>query len=194
LRAVVHFLETYGLAVVFLVVMLESSGVPLPGETALVTAGVLASTGHFDIVAVIAVAALAAIIGDNIGYWLGRKGGRRLLMRWGPIARHAAKALPAGERFFAKHGGKTVFFARFIAVLRVFGAWIAGMTKMDWRKFLLWNAAGGICWAVGVGLASYYFGKAAVELIVRWGTIGFVVVIVILVAGFFGYRRLRRAV
>jgi membrane protein DedA with SNARE-associated domain len=190
---VVDFLESYGLVVLFLVIMFESSGLPLPGETVLITAAVLASQGHFDIVAVIVLAAVAAIIGDNIGYWLGRKGGRRLLLRWGFVARHAERGLPYAERFFAKHGGKTVFFARFVAVLRVFGAWVAGMTKMDWRRFLLWNAAGGICWALAYGLAAYFFGKAAVELVVRWGTIGFVVLIVVVIAGALGYRRLRRA-
>jgi membrane protein DedA with SNARE-associated domain len=190
---VVHFLDTYGLIVVFLVVMLESSGVPLPGETALITAAVLAATGHFNIVLVIVLAASAAIVGDNIGYWLGRVGGRRLLMRWGPIARHAEKALPAGERFFKKHGGKTVFFARFVAVLRVFGAWIAGITEMEWWRFLLWNAAGGICWAVGVGLASFYFGKGAVELVVRWGGLGAAALVLVVVAAFFAWRRMQKS-
>jgi membrane protein DedA with SNARE-associated domain len=189
---VVHFLDTYGLIVLFLVVMMESSGVPLPGETVLVSAAVLASTGHFNIVAVIAIAATGAIIGDNIGYWLGRLGGRKLLMRWGPIARHAEKALPAGERFFAKHGGKTVFFARFIALLRVFGAWIAGITKMDWGRFLFWNAAGGICWALAFGLGAYYAGKAAVELVARWGGIGAGTLVVLLIVGFLVWRRRRQ--
>jgi membrane protein DedA with SNARE-associated domain len=190
---VVHFLDTYGLIVLFLVVMMESSGVPLPGETVLVSAAVLASTGHFNIVAVIAIAATGAIIGDNIGYWLGRLGGRKLLMRWGPIARHAEKGLPAGERFFAKHGGKTVFFARFIALLRVFGAWIAGITKMDWGRFLFWNAAGGICWALAFGLGAYYTGKGAVEVVARWGGIGAGTLAVLLVVGFLVWRRSHRA-
>jgi membrane protein DedA with SNARE-associated domain len=189
---VVHFLHSYGLIVLFLVVTMESSGVPVPGETVLISAAVLASQGHFDIVWVIVIAATGAIIGDNIGYWLGRVGGRKLLMRWGPIARQAEKALPAGERFFAKHGGKTVFFARFVALLRVFGAWIAGMTKMPWGRFLFWNAAGGICWATGFGLGAYYAGKAAVELVARWGGIGAAALVVLLLAGFVVWRRVHR--
>jgi membrane protein DedA with SNARE-associated domain len=172
--------------------MLESSGVPLPGETALITAAFLASQGHFDIVLVIVLAAVAAIVGDNIGYWLGRLGGRRLLMRWGLLARYAERALPAGERFFAKHGGKTIFLARFLAVLRIFGAWIAGMTRMDWGRFLFWNAAGGICWATGFGLAAYYFSKGAIEAVARWGTIAGIVALLVLVALVLAYRKLER--
>jgi membrane protein DedA with SNARE-associated domain len=171
---------------------MESSGIPVPGETVLISAAVLASQGHFNIVWVIVIAATGAIIGDNVGYWLGRVGGRKLLMRWGLIARRAEKALPAGERFFAKHGGKTVFFARFVALLRVFGAWIAGMTKMPWGRFLFWNAAGGICWATGFGLGAYYGGKAAVELVARWGGIGAAVLVVLLLVGFVVWRRTHR--
>jgi membrane protein DedA with SNARE-associated domain len=167
--------------------------VPVPGETALISAGVLAATGRFDIVLVIVVAATAAIIGDNIGYWLGRIGGRKLLMRWGFIARHAERALPAGERFFAKHGGKTVFFARFIFGLRVFGAWIAGMTKMKWLRFLFWNAVGGICWATGVGLGAYYLGKATIDLVARWGAIGALGIALLALAGFAVWRWRKRS-
>jgi membrane protein DedA with SNARE-associated domain len=175
---VIHFLESYGLPVLFLIVMAESSGLPVPGETALITAALLASRGHFNIAAVVAVAAVAAIVGDNIGYVLGRVGGRRLLFRWKLVARHAEKALPKAERFFARHGGKTVFFARFIAGLRVFGAWVAGMTEMPWPRFLLWNAAGGICWALAIGLGTYYLGKAAVDAFARGGLIVFAVAVV----------------
>src|SRR2546423_242892 len=109
--------------------MVESSGIPVPGETALITAALLASRGHFNIAAVVAVAAAGAIVGDNIGYVFGRTGGRKLLFRWEFIAKHARKELPRVERYFERHGGKTVFFARFVAGLRVFGAWVAGMTR-----------------------------------------------------------------
>jgi membrane protein DedA with SNARE-associated domain len=187
-----HFIEQYGLLLLFLLVMMESSGIPVPGETALITAAFFAQQGRFNIGAVIAVAAAAAIVGDNIGYWLGRKGGRRLLMRWGPLARYAERALPRGEAFFARHGGKTVFLARFVAVLRIFGAWIAGMTKMPWRWFLLWNAVGGICWAVLFGLSAYFFSQAAVEAVARWGTIGGLLVVVVGVVAFLGIRALER--
>jgi membrane protein DedA with SNARE-associated domain len=171
---VTHLLLSYGLFLLFVLVALESAGVPLPGETALVAAAILATPQHhhYSLVSVIVVAAAAAIVGDNIGYWIGRTGGRKLIERWGPVRRYAERVLPAGERFFAKHGGKTVFFGRFVAVLRVTAAWLAGITHMPWWRFFLWNAAGGIVWATGVGLLAYYFGKAAADAFARYGFLG----------------------
>jgi membrane protein DedA with SNARE-associated domain len=166
-------LLSYGLFLLFVVVAGESAGVPLPGETGLIAAAILATPAqhHYDIKSVIAVAAAGAIVGDNIGYWLGRVGGRRLLERWRPIRRYAERVLPPGERFFAKHGGKTVFFGRFIAVLRVSSAWLAG-----------------IVWATGVGLLAYYFGKAAADAISRYGLYGAAVAIVLAALVFLGIR------
>jgi membrane protein DedA with SNARE-associated domain len=167
---VTHFITSHGLPLLFLVVMLESFGVPLPGETALIAFGVLAAQGHYSIVEVIAVTAAAAIIGDNLGYWLiGRLGGRELFERWGWLRRYSARVLPGAERLMAKHGGKTVFFGRFIAVLRYTAAWVAGLGRMHWWKFLFFNAAGGICWATLVGLLSYYVGKAAADALGKYG-------------------------
>ena len=136
--------QSWALLLLFLLICVESAGVPLPGETALVASGVLASQGKLNIAAVIVIASAAAIIGDNCGYWIGRKGGRQLLERWSLVARHAQKVLPRAERIFAKHGGKTVFFGRFIAILRITAAWMAGISHMPWWRFLLFNAAGGM--------------------------------------------------
>jgi membrane protein DedA with SNARE-associated domain len=172
----------YGLIALFLIVMLESGGVPLPGETALVAASIFASQGKLNIAEVIAVAAAAAIVGDNLGYWVGRTGGRRLLGRFGPLQRWSERVLPRSERFFERHGGKTIFLARFFSVLRVTAAWIAGISRMHWWMFFLWNAAGGICWAVLVGLVSYYVGHAAADAIGRyglWAGAGLVIVLAI---------------
>jgi membrane protein DedA with SNARE-associated domain len=180
LTSLVHH---YGLFILFLLIAAESSGVPLPGETALIAGGVLASRGDLDIVAVIVVAAAAAIVGDNVGYWIGRIGGRKLLKRWPWLERHASRVLPWAERFFRRHGGKTVFFGRFFAVLRVTAAWLAGVSKMHWWQFFLWNAAGGICWAVLVGLVAYYAGHAAAEAINRYGLIAGGVIVVLLALG-----------
>src|SRR5881398_1965994 len=182
----------YGLFIVFLLIAMESAGVPLPGETALVAAGVLASQGDMSIVAVIAVAATAAIVGDNVGYWAGRLGGRKLLQRWGPLERHASRVLPWSERFFARHGPKTIFLGRFIAVLRVTAAWLAGISKMHWWLFFVWNAAGGICWAIAVGLVAYYAGEAAAAAINRYGLIAGAAIVVLLVVGAFVFRFVRR--
>jgi membrane protein DedA with SNARE-associated domain len=191
---VTHLLISYGLVLLFGVVAAESAGVPLPGETALIAAAILAEQGHYSIVAVIAVAASAAIIGDNAGYWIGRTGGRKLLERWGPIRRYAERALPPGERFFQKHGGKTVFIGRFVAVLRVTSAWLAGITHMPWWRFFLWNASGGIVWATGVSLLAYYFGKAAADAVQTYGVYALVGIVAVAAIGFFGMRLLKKRV
>ena len=187
-----HFIEHYGLVFVFGIVCLESAGLWLPGETALIAAGVYASKGHLSISGVIAVAAAGAIIGDNIGYWLGREGGRRLLYRYAWLARFADRVIPPAERFFARHGGKAVFLARFFGGVRVTGAWMAGITRMSWWRFLFWNAAGGITWAVGVGLVAFYAGKAAADAIARFGVYGAVALVVVLAAALVGLHMWRR--
>lgn len=157
--------------------MLESFGVPLPGETALIAFGILASQGHYSIVVVIAVAAAAAIVGDNLGYELiGRRGGRRLLERWGPLRRRAERILPPTEELMAKHGGKVVFFGRFTAVLRTYAAFLAGTLHMDWGRFLFFNATGGIIWSLVFGLGAYWLGgtfeKLSTPANIAFGVIG----------------------
>jgi len=165
-----HFFIAHGLPLLFVVVMLESFGIPLPGETALIAFAVLASQGHHSIVSVIVLAAAGAIVGDNLGYWLiGRLGGRALFARWKWLNRYADRFLPAAERIMERHGAKTVFFGRFIAILRFTAAWVAGIGRMHWWKFLFWTALGGIIWATSVGLVAYYSGKAAADAIQRYG-------------------------
>jgi len=184
---VTHFFTSHGLPVLFVVVMLESFGIPLPGETALIAFGVLASQGHYSIVTVIAVAAAGAIIGDNLGYALiGRWGGRRLFERTRYGRRYAERFLPTAERLMAKHGGKVVFFGRFISILRFTAAWAAGIARMPWWRFFFWNASGAICWATAVGLVAYYAGAAAADAIQRYGIYAAVgIVIAVLIAFFF---------
>jgi membrane protein DedA with SNARE-associated domain len=195
LAAVTHFFITHGLPLLFVVVMLESFGVPLPGETALVAFGVLAAQGHYSIVWVIVIAAAAAIIGDNLGYWiLGRLGGRALFRRWGWLRRYSDRVLPRVERIMERHGGKTVFFGRFVAVLRVGAAAVAGLAHMPWWKFLFWNASGGIAWASAVGLAAFYGGKALADAIGRYGLYAAGVIVVALVVGWFVLRKVKQRV
>ena len=180
-----HFFTSNGLPLLFVVVLLESFGIPLPGETALIAFGVLASQGHYSIVWVIVIAAAGAIVGDNLGYWLiGRLGGRRLFERWGWLRRYADRVLPGAERLMERHGGKTVFVGRFITVLRYTAAWIAGLGRMAWWKFLCWNAAGGICWATLVGLVSYYAGHTAADAIQRYGIFAAAAIAALVVIGF----------
>lgn len=169
----------YGLAAVFLTILLESAGVPLPGETALIAASVLASQGSFSLLSVIVVAAAAGIIGDNAGYWIGRTAGRQLLMRWRPVARYMETMLPSAERFFVRHGGKAVFLARFVFGLRVIGALVAGIAGMEWWRFLAWNAAGAVAWATSVALVAYWLGETVAKAVGRYGVLGGAVVIVV---------------
>jgi membrane protein DedA with SNARE-associated domain len=167
---VTGFITAHGLPLLFAIVMLESFGIPLPGETALIAFGVLASQGHYSIEVVIAVAAVAAIVGDNLGYWIiGRWGGRNLFERWTWLSRYSSRVLPTAERIIGRHGGKTVFFGRFVSVLRYTVAWVAGLARMPWWRFLVWNATGGIVWATTVGLVSYYLGKKAADAIATYG-------------------------
>lgn len=175
---------------------LESSGIPLPGETALFTASVLAHGGRLDIVPVIAVAASAAIVGDNGGYLIGRRFGRGLLTREGRFAAHRQAALVHGERFFARHGAKAVFLGRWVTGLRVWASWLAGITHLPWRTFLIYNALGGIAWATTVGLAGYFAGHAAEELVRRVGlaTAAVVAVAAVMAIVVVRVRRRRRAV
>jgi membrane protein DedA with SNARE-associated domain len=191
---VTHFIEDYGLLFLFGIVCLESAGAWLPGETALIAAAIYASNGHLSITGVIAVAAAGAILGDNIGYWLGREGGRRLLYRYALLRRFAERVMPPAERFFERHGGKAVFFARFFGGVRVTGAWMAGITRMSWWRFLFWNAAGGIVWAVGVGVIAFYGGHAAADVIEEYGLYGGIAVVVIVAIGLVALHVLRRRV
>jgi membrane protein DedA with SNARE-associated domain len=188
---VTQFFTQYGLPLLALAIMLESFGIPLPGESALIAFGVIASQGRYDIRWVIAVAAAGAIVGDNLGYWLiGRVGGRALLARW--LRRYSERVLPRAEALMARHGGKTVFFGRFVSVLRTTVAWIAGLSGMKWWKFLFWNAAGGIVWATAVGLSAYYGGQATAAAILRYGLYGTAAVAGIVVLGWAVLRLIRR--
>jgi membrane protein DedA with SNARE-associated domain len=141
---------------------------------------------------VIAVAALAAIVGDNVGYQIGRKGGRWLLEKPGPFSRHRLKALELGEPFFKRHGPKAVFFGRFILGLRTWASWLAGANHMRWRTFFVWNALGGICWATGVGLAAYFVGHSASNAITTFGIYGLVAVVLALAGALVLYLTHRR--
>jgi membrane protein DedA with SNARE-associated domain len=189
---VTHQLESYGLILLFALVAVECCGVPLPGETALITAAVLAAGGHFNIVAVIAVAAAAATIGDSTGYWIARVGGRALLERL-PVVRDALpRLLPATERFFERHGPKAIVIARFFSGLRITAAWLAGVSRMPWPRFLAYNAAGGILWAVVIGVAAYEFGRAAVTAVTHYGLYAGLVIVVLVVVSFVAHRTLRR--
>jgi membrane protein DedA with SNARE-associated domain len=158
-------LSKYGYLAVGGIVGLESMGVPLPGETTLIIAAIYAATTHqLNIWLVIAAAAAGAIIGDNIGYWLGREFGYRLLLRYGRYVGLTERRIKLGQYLFMRYGSAVVFFGRFVAVLRALAAFLAGANHMQWWRFLLANAAGGIIWTTSYGLGAYYLGKKMEEL------------------------------
>ena len=171
----------------------ESAGIPLPGETALITASILASQGKLWLPLVIAVAAAAAIVGDNIGYELGRHGARRVLSRPGRFEDRRQAFLVRGEAFFARHGGKTVFIGRWLPFLRVTAAWLAGANHMPWPRFFAWNALGGLSWAISVGVFAYLAGHVAVRILHDTGYVALALVALGLVglAVWYVFRLLR---
>jgi membrane protein DedA with SNARE-associated domain len=150
----------YGYFAVFLLVALESAGVPMPGETALVSAAVFAGQGSLSLAGVIACAAAAAILGDNLGYWIGREFGFPLIYRYGHLVRFDEGRLKVAQYLFLRHGGKIVFFGRFVAILRAFAAFLAGVNRLPWPRFLVFNALGGIVWAILFGLGGWSLGLA----------------------------------
>jgi len=158
-------LVTYGYWAVLVFVAVESMGVPFPGETMLLAAAIYAgTTHHLQLPLVIAAAAVGAILGDNVGYLAGREGGYRLLRRYGRYIRLDERKLKLGQYLFALHGGKVVFFGRFVAVLRIWAAFLAGTYRLPWRRFLLYNAAGGVVWATIFGLGGYLLGDSVHRL------------------------------
>jgi len=182
-----------GYPLIFAIVVIETGcGVPVaPGEIAVLTGGIAAAAGKLNIEAVIAVGAVAAIIGDNIGYVVGKKGGRWLLERPGLFYRQRSKVLGMADWFFDRHGPKAVFIGRWLPVLRVYSSWLAGGAEMPWRTFAFWNAAGGIAWAVSIGLFGYFVGASAKKVLSQLGVFGILVVLIGLVVAVVVFRRQR---
>jgi membrane protein DedA with SNARE-associated domain len=187
-----HLVQASGYPLLFLIVMSESGGVPVPGETGLIAAAVLASQGKLSIELVIPVAALGAIVGDNIGYAIGRKGGRWLLQRPGRFHYQRTQVLLTGEPFFERHGPKAVFFGRFLLGLRIWASWLAGATRMRWRSFLIWNALGGALWATGIGMAAYLLGHSAGSAVEAFGVYGLIAFLLAVGSVLLAHRRSRR--
>src|SRR5437588_12777410 len=185
-----HLLATYGYWAVLVFVAIDSIGIPFPGETMLLIAAIYAGTTHrLSLALVIVAAASGAILGDNIGFWIGREGGYRLLRRYGRYIRLDERKLKLGQYLFRKHGGNVVFFGRFIAVLRTFAAFLAGVNRMRWRSFLLFNAFGGIVWATLYGLGGYLLGNNIHRFTGPVGTITIVLVVILILVLLFLLRR-----
>jgi membrane protein DedA with SNARE-associated domain len=185
-----HLLGTYGYWAVLIFIAIESMGIPVPGETMLLSAAIYAgTTHHLDIRLVIAAAIAGAILGDNLGFLVGREGGHRLLARHGRYIRLDERKLRLGHFLFNRYGGRVVFFGRFVAVLRMWAAFLAGTYRMRWSRFLLYNAAGGILWATVYGLGGYMFGSRVLAFSGPAGIATAMIGIGALVAGMVVLRR-----
>ena len=154
------YLATYSYLAIFVIVGMESAGVPMPGETVLVASAILAGQGKLHLWGVIGAAAAGAIFGDNCGYWVGREFGFPIAYRYGRYVRLDERRLKLGQYLFLRHGGKIVFFGRFVAILRAFAAFLAGVNHFNWERFFFFNAAGGLVWATIFGSGGYLLGKA----------------------------------
>src|SRR5271157_935143 len=181
-------IATYGYLAIFVVVGMESAGIPMPGETVLVTAAILAGEGTLRIYGVIGAAAAGAIVGDNCGYWVGREFGFPLVYRYGRYIRLDERRLKLGQYLFLRQGGKIVFFGRFVAILRTWAAFLAGVNHFNWERFFLFNAAGGVVWASIFGAGGYALGRAF-EVYAR--PVGIAALVVAVVAFFVGARFVR---
>jgi membrane protein DedA with SNARE-associated domain len=189
-----HVIGRYGYLVVFFGVMFESTGVPLPGETILIAAGALVHKGVLDFGDTLFFGILGTVVGNQIGYWVGRFGGRVLVLRWGRYAFVTPERLGRAEVFFARHGGRAVFLSRFVPGLRVFGALVAGTSRMSWEKFAFYNVLGGTVWATAAVSLGYVL-WASISLVEHWvGRVSVILLAALVLALLlrYAYRRATR--
>jgi len=188
-----HLFAHYGYSIILLAILGESAGIPLPGETVLLAAGVAAQRGVMSLPLVWALAAGAAILGDNVGFWVGHLGRRPLLARYGRVLRVREKHLQMLDLYYDRHGAKTVFFGRWVAFLRIWAALFAGAAHMPWRRFLVFNALGGTAWAISMSTLAYFFAASIRKIEATFGVAGWVLaaVVVIGVATFVWHEQRR---
>ena len=177
----INIIETFGYPVVFLGIFIESLGIPLPGETVLLIASAYAANSQLNIVAIIVIAAFGAILGDTLGFWIGKEWGRKILQKHRNFFHFSEERQEKIETYFHKYGPFTVFFGRFISILRTYSAFFAGVNKLHYPIFLIFNSLGGIIWAVAIGLLGYFFGNniAFIEKIIR--DFGYILLVIILI-------------
>jgi membrane protein DedA with SNARE-associated domain len=189
-----ELIVSYGYGLVALAAALEGMGIPVPGETVLVLAAIYAGvTGQLSIVYIVLAAAGGAIVGDNVGYWIGRELGRRILLRGGRRFLLTERRIRLGQYLFARHGGKVVYFARFFTVLRTLGAFLAGCNRMSWGRFVIFNGAGGMTWALAFGIAAYLLGDGIHQVLGPLGIASLVLVACVAAAALVVLRRRERA-
>jgi membrane protein DedA with SNARE-associated domain len=182
-----HLLDTYGYLAVFAFIFIESCGIPVPGEIMLITAAAYAGTGHMQIPLVIAAAIAGGFFGFIVSYTVGRKGGRAIVDRYGPRIHLEPATMERAEALFARYGDLTVFIGRFVAVLRAWAAFLAGLNRMPFFKFLLYNLGGAVVWATLYGVLAFEFGKPLIDLVVHYVSIAGLILVVV-VAAYLIYR------
>ncbi|MEP6787050.1 MAG: DedA family protein [Acidobacteriota bacterium] len=183
-----HYMLIYGYWAVFFGVMLENAGLPVPGETILLVAGYFSSTGEFSITLVMLIAAVGAVIGDNIGFAIGHHYGRGFILKVGRFVFLTPKRFEYMENYFKSHGNKTIFVARFITGLRVFAALLAGASNMRWRTFLFYNVTGAILWSIVITSLGYIFGQS-LPILIQWvGRSGTILLIAGVIGAFIAWR------
>ena len=188
--AAIRTIGEFGYGAVAFAVGVESIGVPFPGESTLIAAALYAgATHHLNIIVVVIAAATGAIVGDNIGFLIGREVGFPLLVRYGHYIRMTPPRIKLGQYLFLRHGGKVVFFGRFIAILRALAAFLAGANRMTWPRFLVFNAAGGIVWAAVYGFGAYFLGEEIRRLMGPVGITLGVLAVLVIIAGTIFIRR-----
>jgi membrane protein DedA with SNARE-associated domain len=175
-------MESFGYFAVFFLIVLGSLGLPLPEESILLLSGYLASTGFFKILYVIAFGLVGTVVGDNMAYWLARKKGLDFMLRYGEIFLVQKKHLKKAEDFFKRHGGKAVFFSRFILGFRFFGPVLAGVSKMRWSRFQIYNLIAAIIWIPFISFLGYLLGTNVVAIMANITNIGHILFAVILIA------------
>jgi membrane protein DedA with SNARE-associated domain len=186
------FFDQYGYWTVFVALLLENAGVPVPGETVLLFASFLAfDEQELRLRYIILVGIAAATLGDNIGYWLGRKGGRPLLDRYTHLFRIPPSVIQKGEAVFAKHGPATVFFARFVFGMRIIAGPMAGVLKMDWKKFSIFNFLGAALWVTVISIVGYKFGEEWESMVRVMGKVNLVIGLIALWTAYMAWRAYR---
>ena len=189
---IVDLFARYGYAVVFVGVFLENSGLPVPGETALLAGAALSHYGRLALPWVIVTAMMAAILGDNLGFLLGRRFGRGFIERHGRRVGLTPQRLAMFDRFVQRHGARTIFIARFVTGLRVFGAVLAGASDLPWPTFLFWNATGAVAWSITFGVVGYALGQSW-DTLERWiGRSGLIAFAIVAAAAVVAVLRARR--
>jgi membrane protein DedA with SNARE-associated domain len=194
-QAITNLLSTWGYLAVFLFILIESSGIPFPGETMLLTAAAYAGAGHLQIPFVILAAASGAILGDNLGFFVGRTGGRNLALRFGRYVRLDAGKLQTAERFYQRHGDKTVFLGRYVAILRAWSAFLAGLNRMPWPKFVLIDSVSALTWSLLWGILAFELGRNLSllhKVVTGVGLVGIAVVLLLVAVLYVLHRRGRR--